>query len=98
AEHSFYRQSVHPRRCRSCAAAGRPAYLRVVHRASGAVIWPGGAEPGAFGGTAGVTATCPGCGEMVRRARRPKRSVACATCCRVHAGGLYDARFRLAFR
>ena len=94
--HALYRQPVHPRRCPGCARAGAPAYLRVT-RAAGGVIWPGGAEPGDYGGTAGVQATCPGCGTVHRRARAPRRTTACARCCRHHAGGRYDARFRLAF-
>lgn len=98
ARHDLYRQPVHPRRCRPCAASGAPAYLRVVRQAAGAVIWPGGEKPGAYGGTAGVEATCPGCGETVRRARRPRRALACASCCRRHAGGRFDARFRLRFK
>lgn len=94
----FYRQPVRPHRCRSCHRAGRPAYLRVVHVASGRVLWPGGEEAGAFGGTAGFVARCPGCGEEVRRARRPRRPVACSSCCDRHAGGRYDERFRLLFQ
>ena len=97
AEAAVYRQPVRPLRCRACLGARRPAFLRVTDRRSGAVIWPGGAEPGAFGGTAGVTAACPGCGTVARRARRPRRATACAACCRAHAGGRYDERFRLRF-
>lgn len=92
-----YRQPATPLRCRSCARAGRPAYLRVVHRPSGRVIWPGGAEPGAYGGTAGVQATCPRCGTVYRRTRRPKRATACAPCCRRYARGRFDDRFRLLY-
>lgn len=97
AAHALYRQPVRARRCAPCHRAGRPAFFRVRHRSSGRVVWPGGAEPGAYGGTAGVSATCPGCGATVRRARRPRRATACAACCRRHAGGRYDARFRLRF-
>lgn len=96
--HDLYRQPVHPRRCRACARGGEPAFVRVVHQASGAVIWPGGETAGAYGGTAGVAATCSTCGESVRRARRPTRALACARCCREHAGGRFDSRFRLRFR
>lgn len=98
ARHDLYRQPVHPRRCSACARAGRPAYVRVVHRRTGRVIWPGGETAGAYGGTAGVTATCPGCGEVHRRARRPSRRTACATCCGRHAEGQFDARFQLEYR
>lgn len=97
ATHDRYRQSANALRCRPCTAAGRPSCLRVVHRSSGRVIWPGGAEPGAYGGTAGVQATCPGCGTVTRRARRPKHFTACAPCCRRHAGGQFDDRFHLRY-
>jgi predicted SprT family Zn-dependent metalloprotease len=93
----FYRQPVRAHRCRACHASGRPAYLRVEHGPSGRVIWPGGATAGAYGGTAGVEARCPRCGQTYRRARRPKRATACADCCDAHAGGRYDERFRLRF-
>lgn len=96
--HALYLQPVHPRRCRACARGGQPAYHRVTDQATGAVIWPGGAEPGAYGGSAGVQATCSGCGTVYRRARAPKRAMACSTCCRRVAGGRFDARFRLTFR
>ncbi|HLA64356.1 MAG TPA: SprT-like domain-containing protein, partial [Rhodothermales bacterium] len=92
-----YRQPVHPRRCRACHTAGRPSYLTVTHTPTGQVMWPGGATPGVFGGQAGYAATCPGCHTVHRRARRPTRALACAACCRRHAGGHYDARFRLRF-
>ena len=90
----LYRQPVRARRCAACA---EPSVLRVTHRASGHVVWPGGDTPGAYGGTAGIAATCPGCGAVTRRARRPRRALACAACCSRHAGGRYDARFRLRF-
>ena len=92
-----HRQPVRALRCRACARAGRPAFLRVTHAATGRTIWPGGAEPGAFGGWAGWEATCHTCGETVRRARRPPRPLACAACCARHAGGRYSARYRLRF-
>ncbi len=93
---AFYLEPVHPPRCRACARAGRPAFLAVTHT-RGRVVWPGGAEAGVSGGRAGVVGTCPSCGVGVRRARRPSRAVACAACCAAHAGGRYDARFRLRF-
>ena len=98
ATHDRYRQPVSALRCRSCTKARRPSYLRVVHRTSGRVVWPGGAEPGDYGGTAGVEARCPRCQTVYRRARRPKRATACAPCCRRHARGLFDDRFRLHYR
>ncbi|WP_412068616.1 SprT-like domain-containing protein [Rubrivirga sp. IMCC43871] len=97
ASHGLHRQPVRPRRCRACHAARRPAYFRVTHAASGAVIWPGGAAPGDFGGWTGFEATCPGCGETHRRARRPTRPTACAACCRRHSGSRFDPRYRLRF-
>ncbi|MFN3597913.1 MAG: SprT-like domain-containing protein [Rubricoccaceae bacterium] len=92
----LYREPALPRRCASCARAGRPAYLRVVHRTSGRIVWPGGDTPGAYGGTAGVEAVCPGCGRVHRAARVPRRAVACALCCA--AAGGFDGRFRLRFQ
>ena len=93
----LYRQPVRAHLCPTCSRPGRPAYLRVTHRPTGRVVWQGGPERGPYGGTAGVTATCPGCGATTRRARRPTRKTACAPCCRRHAGGRYDDRFRLHF-
>ena len=93
----LHRQPVRPHRCRACHRDGRPAYLTVTHSDSGRTIWPGGATPGAFGGWAGVEATCPGCGKTFRRGRHPKRPVACATCCARHAGRRFDERFRLRY-
>ena len=97
AVHDRYRQPATALRCRPCSRAGRPSYLRVVHRATGHVVWPGGAESGAYGGTAGVEATCPRCSTVHRRTRRPKRTTACASCCRRHSQGRYDERFRLVY-
>lgn len=94
---NLYRQPVRPPHCPDCAESGRPAYVRVVHRRSERVIWSGGADAGAFGGTAGVAAACPRCGEVYRRARRPRRRTACADCCQRFAGGQYDARFHLEY-
>lgn len=96
-EASLYREPVHPPRCRACARAGAPAFLAVRHVATGRVVWAGGDTAGVSGGRAGVVGTCPACGATVRRARRPSRPAACASCCDRHAGGRYDARFRLRF-
>ena len=38
---------------------------------------------------------CPSCGKEHPYHRRLRRAHACADCCRRHAGGRYDARFRL---
>ena len=94
----LYREPVRAHLCPTCSRPGRPAYLRVTHRPTGRIVWQGGPERGQYGGTAGVVATCPGCGAVTRRARRPKRRTACAACCTRHAGGRYDERFRLRYR
>lgn len=44
-----------------------------------------------------VQASCPGCGTLFTRARRPRHDVACKSCCTRHAGGAFDSRFRLTF-
>ena len=93
----LYREPVHAPRCGPCERASAPAYLRVVHRSTGRVIWTGGASVGVAGGRAGLEATCPVCGATIRRARRPAVPTACLACCRREAGGRYDARFRLTF-
>lgn len=38
---------------------------------------------------------CRGCGVLVERVRALRRPCACATCCRIHAGNRFDARFLL---
>lgn len=38
---------------------------------------------------------CGGCGATVRRAKKFRRHTACLPCCRQHAGGRYDERFKL---
>lgn len=43
--------------------------------------------PGAWVGS------CPGCGLSIRRHRRPRRKIACSSCCRRHAGNRFDPRF-----
>jgi len=37
---------------------------------------------------------CPSCAVEVRRVRAFRRATACLACCRKHAGGRYDERFR----
>ena len=39
---------------------------------------------------------CPQCRREVRRVRPFRRAEACLTCCRIHANGSYDRRFRFA--
>jgi predicted SprT family Zn-dependent metalloprotease len=37
---------------------------------------------------------CPRCDQHLSRVRKPHRDIACLSCCRKHAGGKYDKRFR----
>ena len=37
---------------------------------------------------------CPVCARHHERVRRPRRPLACLSCCRAHNGGLYDEKFR----
>jgi len=37
---------------------------------------------------------CPNCGVTIRRTRPMRKKAACLNCCRAHAGGRYDERFR----
>ena len=37
---------------------------------------------------------CPFCKETLSRVRKPRRKIACLACCRKHAGGRYEERFR----
>jgi predicted SprT family Zn-dependent metalloprotease len=92
-----HREPIHALRCVACRTAGRTVYLRVMHRRTGRVVWEGGAIAGAYCGARGYTARCPGCGREARAARAPRRAQACGDCCRRHAGGRYDERFRLHF-
>lgn len=39
--------------------------------------------------------TCPNCGKTAHFQRRPRVTRACGKCCREHAGGRYDERFRM---
>lgn len=42
-----------------------------------------------------LTYACPACQTTVQRVRKFRRPTACLRCCRQHAGGQYDGRFRL---
>lgn len=42
-----------------------------------------------------LTYACPVCKTAVQRVRKFRRPTACLKCCRLHAGGQYDGRFRL---
>ncbi len=42
-----------------------------------------------------LTYACPACHTTVQRVRKFRRPTACLHCCRKHAGGQYDGRFRL---
>ncbi len=90
-----HRQPVHALICTECRKSKRRVYLRVTHRDSSRVIWPGGDEMGPYGGSVGVSATCPNCGRLARAARMPKRPQACKTCCDQLAGGRFDGRYEL---
>ena len=85
-----------PTRAYVCASCAPRAYLRITERASGRVIREGGASPGPST-AARWRATCPSCGALTGRQRRPTRRLACADCCRRHAGGRFDARYELAW-
>ena len=37
---------------------------------------------------------CPSCLETLSRVRKPRRKIACSRCCKKHARGRYDERFR----
>ena len=37
---------------------------------------------------------CPSCKETLSRVRKPRRKIACLACCKKHAGGKYEERFR----
>lgn len=37
---------------------------------------------------------CPSCQAPLSRVRKPRRPIACLSCCRKYAGGKYDERFR----
>ena len=92
-ERPFHRTPTRAYVCPTC----RPrVYLRIAERASGRVIRDGGAEPGLFPAARWV-ATCPSCGICSGRQRRPTRRLACADCCRRHAGGRFDPNYELTF-
>lgn len=93
----LYRQPVRALRCQACAQARRPSYLRVTRRSDALVVWPGGGEPGNYGGTTGFRAVCGHCSRVYHRARRGKRETACSDCCTRHARGRFDERFALRF-
>lgn len=42
-----------------------------------------------------LTYACPACQTPVQRVRKFRRPTACLRCCNLHAGGQYDARFKL---
>jgi len=39
--------------------------------------------------------TCPKCGRVTAKHRRPKRSQACGKCCNKYSNGRYDERFKM---
>ena len=96
-ERAFHRTPTRAYLCPTCARA-RPArvFLRVVERVSGRVVRAGGDAPGPSP-PARYVAVCPSCGVRAERARRPSRRLACAACCRRHAGGRFSELYELAF-
>ena len=38
--------------------------------------------------------SCPSCNDILSRVHKPRRPIACLSCCRKHARGRYDERFR----
>jgi ribosomal protein L37AE/L43A len=93
----FYRAPARAYFCPTCAAERRDrVYLRVTERASGRVLRAGGAAAGPSP-VARYVAACPACGLRVERVRRPTRRLACAECCRRHAGGRFSPLYELAF-
>ena len=97
ASRALYREPVRAHLCPACSRPGRSAYLRVVHQPTGRVIWQGGGERGPYGGSSGVVATCPRCGETRPPSPTAHAQNGVCPCCRRFAGGRYDDRFRLRF-
>lgn len=92
----FFRAPTRAYACPACEAHGR-VYLRVSERASGRVLRAGGDSPGPSP-AAHYVAACPACGAQSERQRRPSRRLACAACCRRHAGGRFSELYELAFQ
>lgn len=99
----FYRAVTSSYYCPRCEE--RPgkdrSYLRVTDRRSGRLMHEGGAEPTRptySKRPPKYVGRCPRCGVVQPFARRPKRSYACAACCRDHADGRFDPRFKLRIR
>ena len=97
-ERAFHRMPTRAYLCPTCARAPVPArvFLRITERATGRVVREGGEEAGPAP-AARYVATCPACGVRAERARRPSKRLACAACCRKHAGGRFSELYELSF-
>lgn len=93
-ERPFHRM---PTRAYACPACRPRVYLQIADRASGRVLRSGGATPGP-NPAARYAAACPVCGTRSERQRRPTRRLACAACCRRHAGGRFSELYELTFQ
>ncbi|HEX9953562.1 MAG TPA: SprT-like domain-containing protein [Rubricoccaceae bacterium] len=95
----FHRTPTRAYVCPACArrpAAPRRVFLEIAERATGRIVRTGGDAPGPSVGVR-YAATCPACHTRVERVRRPTRRLACAACCRRHAGGRFSELYELAF-
>ncbi len=94
----FHRMPTRAYACPDCAGAPEAprVFLRIDERASGRILRAGGAVPGPSP-AARYVATCPACGVRSERQRRPIRRLACAGCCRRHAGGRFSELYELTF-
>ena len=95
----FHRTPTRAYVCPACARRPgdrRRVFLEIAERATGRIVRSGGAAPGPSPG-ARYAAACPACHARVERARRPTRRLACAACCRRHAGGRFSELYELAF-
>lgn len=95
-ERAFHRTPTRAYLCPTCAAVSSRVFLRLSERASGRVIRAGGDTPGPAP-AARYVAVCPSCGVQAERARRTSRRLACAACCRRHAGGRFSELYELTF-
>ena len=86
-----------PTRAYACPDCTPRVFLQIEERASGRLVRSGGAAPGPSP-AARYVAECPACGARAERQRKPSRRLACADCCRRHAGGRFSELYELAFR
>ena len=95
-ERAFHRTPTRAYLCPTCARVPARVFLRIKVRATGRVIREGGSEAGPSPAALYV-ATCPACHARAERSRRPTRRLACAACCRRHAGGRFSELYELRF-